>query len=60
MLRKITFNIGALLGGGVGQFALTIGAGAAACNLSELNSIDGMKRISHIIDVTKQYPRQIV
>lgn len=37
---------------------LKIGAGAAACNLSEINSIDGMKRISQIIKITKQYTRQ--
>ena len=37
---------------------LTIGTGAAACSLSELNSIDGMKSIEEIMELTNKYPHR--
>lgn len=40
------------------EYTLTIGAAAAACNLSELNSVDGMRSISLIVEMIKSYPRQ--
>ncbi len=35
--------------------ALITGAGAAACSLSELNSVDGMKDLEHIRGLIKKY-----
>jgi sugar/nucleoside kinase (ribokinase family) len=37
------------------EYALRIGAGAAACNLSELNAIDGMKSLAEIKRVIEKY-----
>lgn len=39
------------------EYALEIGAGAAACNLSEFNSIDGMKSIAGIKEMIERYSR---
>ena len=35
--------------------ALIIGAGAAACSLSELNSVDGMKGLDYILGLIEKY-----
>lgn len=37
------------------EYALQIGAGAAACNLSELNSVDGVKSLDEIKKVIDKY-----
>ncbi len=37
------------------EYALKIGAGAAVCNLSQLNSIDGMKSIEGIKEIVEKY-----
>ena len=37
------------------ETALRIGSGAAACNLSEVNSVDGMKSLKEIIGIIEKY-----
>ena len=37
------------------EYTLKIGAGAAACNLSELNAVDGMKSLEEIKRVIEKY-----
>ena len=37
--------------------ALLFSAGAAACNLSEFNSTDGMKNVAGINEIISQYKR---
>jgi sugar/nucleoside kinase (ribokinase family) len=37
---------------------LLIGAAAAVCSLSELNSIDGMKSIEEVLEIVNKYPHR--
>lgn len=40
--------------------ALKIAAGAAACNLSEANAVDGMKNIEEVKKVFERYPKMVI